>query len=178
MCSGVYFISDRALAKFGVAWEWRIDLAFLISPCSGPVLLPPYSLEAYEWKELYSCSSPVLQDAQRPGLMRELLLVLDATAHAVVALDRSNRVDYALQCERLKALCEQWHPLQIIAEQNSIGPGLIDPSANGRNQADGYRLLRGEPKSDVERLSLLFDLPCAAHSTRRYFATMSSRETP
>ena len=33
--------------------------------------------------------------------------VLDLTARAVVAIDRSHRVDYTLQCERLKALAEQ-----------------------------------------------------------------------
>jgi hypothetical protein len=39
----------------------------------------------------------------------------------LVAMDRSHRADYALQCERLKALSEQWQPIQIIAEQNSVG---------------------------------------------------------
>ncbi len=52
--------------------------------------------------------------------------ILDVTARAVVAMDRSNRVDYALQCERLKALAEQWRPKQIIAEQNSIGQPIIE----------------------------------------------------
>src|SRR5438874_12868817 len=37
-----------------------------------------------------------------------VFVVLDTTAQAVVALDRSNRVDYVLQCERLKTLAEQW----------------------------------------------------------------------
>jgi len=31
-----------------------------------------------------------------------------------------------VQCERLKALCEQWQPVQIIAEQNSIGQVVIE----------------------------------------------------
>ena len=31
-----------------------------------------------------------------------------------------------MQCERLKALCEQWKPVQIIAEQNSIGQVVIE----------------------------------------------------
>jgi hypothetical protein len=55
-----------------------------------------------------------------------VFLVLDTTTRAVVAMDRSNRVDYALQCERLKALCEKWQPQQIIAEQNSIGQPVIE----------------------------------------------------
>jgi hypothetical protein len=54
------------------------------------------------------------------------LVLLDMTAKTVVAMDRSNRVDYAVQCERLKALSEQWQPIQIIAEQNSIGQVVIE----------------------------------------------------
>ena len=37
-----------------------------------------------------------------------VFLVLDVTAHAVVQLDRSNRVDYTMQCERLMSLSEKW----------------------------------------------------------------------
>ncbi|HEY7336740.1 MAG TPA: terminase family protein, partial [Bryobacteraceae bacterium] len=55
-----------------------------------------------------------------------VFLVLDAIAKAVVAIDRSHRVDYLLQCERLKALYEQWQPIQVIAEQNSIGQAIIE----------------------------------------------------
>jgi hypothetical protein len=49
-----------------------------------------------------------------------VLIVLNTTTHAVVAMDRSNRVDYAIQCDRLRALSDRWQPRQIIAEQNSI----------------------------------------------------------
>jgi hypothetical protein len=55
-----------------------------------------------------------------------VFLVVDVTAQAVVAMDRSNRVDYTIQCERLKALAEQWQPKQIIAEQNSVGQPVIE----------------------------------------------------
>jgi hypothetical protein len=53
-------------------------------------------------------------------------MVLDVTTKTVVRMDRSNRVDYAVQCDRLKALAEQWQPTQIIAEQDSIGQAVID----------------------------------------------------
>src|SRR5688572_17979570 len=55
-----------------------------------------------------------------------VFVVLDVTTHAVVKMDRSNRVDYTIQCDRLKALNEQWRPVQIIAEQNSIGQPVIE----------------------------------------------------
>jgi hypothetical protein len=55
-----------------------------------------------------------------------VFVVLDLTIRSVVAVDRSHRVDYTLQVERLKALAEQWQPIQIIAEQNSIGQPIIE----------------------------------------------------
>jgi hypothetical protein len=41
-------------------------------------------------------------------------------------MDRSNRVDYAVQRKRLQALSDRWHPRQIIAEGNSIGQPVIE----------------------------------------------------
>src|SRR5712692_307722 len=55
-----------------------------------------------------------------------VFVVLDTTTHATVAMDRSNRVDYAVQCDRLQALYDLWRPKQIIAEQNSIGQAVIE----------------------------------------------------
>src|ERR1700693_589588 len=43
-----------------------------------------------------------------------VFMVVDITARAVVAMERSKRVDYTLQCERLKVLSERWQPEQII----------------------------------------------------------------
>ena len=45
-----------------------------------------------------------------------VFVVLDTTTHAMVAMDRSNQVDYTLQCGRLRALYDCWRPQQIIAE--------------------------------------------------------------
>jgi hypothetical protein len=50
-----------------------------------------------------------------------VLTCLDVTARAMVAIDRSNRVDYSVQRGRLQALYEKWRPTTIIAEENSIG---------------------------------------------------------
>ncbi len=37
-----------------------------------------------------------------------------------------NRVDYTIQCARLKALFEQWELQPIIAEQNRVGQQIIE----------------------------------------------------
>jgi hypothetical protein len=64
-----------------------------------------------------------------------VFVVLDATTHAMVDMDRSNHVDYTLQCGRLRALSDLWRPQQIIAEQNSIGQVVIE-----RLTRDGLRV--------------------------------------
>ena len=53
-------------------------------------------------------------------------MVLDVTTRSVVGMDRSNRVEYAIQCDRLKRLSELWQPRQIIAEQNGMGGPIIE----------------------------------------------------
>lgn len=35
--------------------------------------------------------------------------------------DRFNRIDYAFQTERLKAMCDRWQPMAVLTEINSIG---------------------------------------------------------
>jgi len=47
--------------------------------------------------------------------------VLDLTTREVVALDRSNQLDYLLQADRLTVLAERFRVSLIIAEDNSIG---------------------------------------------------------
>ncbi|MDI9548672.1 MAG: hypothetical protein QM346_13840, partial [Chloroflexota bacterium] len=49
-----------------------------------------------------------------------------ADCRVELARDRFNQVDYVLQRARLAALCEQWGPQVILAEQNSIGDPIIE----------------------------------------------------
>ena len=86
-----------------------------------------------------------------------VLIVLDTTAHAVVALDRSNRVDYALQCERLKALCEKWQPQQIIAEQNSIGQPVIEQLTREGLRVQPFTTNNASKAQAIEALALAFE---------------------
>ena len=86
-----------------------------------------------------------------------VFLVLDATTHAVVALDRSNRVDYALQCERLKALCEKWQPQQIIAEQNSIGQPVIEQLIRDGLRIQPFTTTNPSKAQAIEALALAFE---------------------
>lgn len=55
-----------------------------------------------------------------------VLVVLDETTREMVALDRFNGIDWALQRGRLAALYERWQPRVIMAESNSIGSPNIE----------------------------------------------------
>ncbi len=86
-----------------------------------------------------------------------VFIVLDVTGKAVVALDRSHRVDYALQCERLKALCEQWQPMQVIAEQNSVGQPVIEQLTRDGLRIQPFTTSNASKSQAIEALALAFE---------------------
>ena len=53
-------------------------------------------------------------------------VVIDTTTREVVALDRSNQVDYQIQLGRLQALATRFRPDAIYAEQNAMGEPLVE----------------------------------------------------
>ena len=55
-----------------------------------------------------------------------VIAVVDLTERALVAMDRFNRIDYALQIKRLHVLYDQFRPRQIIPELNSMGAPLAE----------------------------------------------------
>lgn len=52
--------------------------------------------------------------------------VLDATDRRMVWMERLRTTDYVLQTNALKALCDRYHPIQVIAEKNAMGDAIID----------------------------------------------------
>jgi phage terminase large subunit-like protein len=86
-----------------------------------------------------------------------VFLVVDVTAQAVVAMDRSNRVDYTIQCERLKALAEQWQPKQIIAEQNSVGQPVIEQLDRDGLPIQPFTTTNARKAQAIEALALAFE---------------------
>jgi hypothetical protein len=86
-----------------------------------------------------------------------VFLVVDVTARAVVAMNRSNRVDYAIQCERLKTLAEQWQPIQIIAEQNSIGQPIIEQLSRDGLPVQPFITTNASKARVIEALVLAFE---------------------
>lgn len=83
--------------------------------------------------------------------------VIDITAKHQVYLDRSNRIDYVLQVERLKALCERYRPLVIIAEKNSMGEAIIEWVQRARLPVYGWQTTQATKQRMIEDLSLAFE---------------------
>lgn len=55
-----------------------------------------------------------------------VLTIVDMMTKELVALERFNQIDYTVQLGRLQALYERFHPIVIMAEQNSIGTPIIE----------------------------------------------------
>jgi hypothetical protein len=86
-----------------------------------------------------------------------VFVVLDITAHAIARIDRSNRVDYAVQCGRLKALQEEWQPIQIIAEQNGIGQPVIEQLTHDGMRIQPFTTTNASKAQIIEGLQLAFE---------------------
>ena len=86
-----------------------------------------------------------------------VFIVVDLTAHSVVAMDRSNRVDYSLQSERLKALAEEWQPVEIIAEQNSMGQPIIEQLSRDGMPIRAFYTSNASKAKAIEDLVLAFE---------------------
>jgi len=52
--------------------------------------------------------------------------VVDATTRQVVAVDRSNQVEYSVQRGRLKNLVQQWRASMVVAEVNAMGQPIVE----------------------------------------------------
>lgn len=55
-----------------------------------------------------------------------VLTIIDMMTGELVAMDRFNQIDYAVQIDRLQALYDRFRPIVILAEQNSIGMPIIE----------------------------------------------------
>lgn len=86
-----------------------------------------------------------------------VFVVLDQTTRTIVEFERSNRVDYTMQCERLKALSERWQPVQIIVELNSIGQPIIEQLAREGLRVYPFTTTNTSKKLAIEALALAFE---------------------
>lgn len=85
------------------------------------------------------------------------LAVLNTTRRALVHLDRFNQIDYALQTMRLRALCERFKPLMVVAERNSMGEPLIEQLMREGLPVQPFQTTNASKAQAIDALSLAFE---------------------
>lgn len=86
-----------------------------------------------------------------------VISVVDAASGAMAYLDRFNEIDYTIQTQRLRALYERFHPLQIIAEQNSIGDPLIEQLRRDGLPVQPFVTTNATKTAVIDGLALAFE---------------------
>lgn len=86
-----------------------------------------------------------------------VFVVIDATTREAVYMDRHNGVDYIVQRNRLKALCEKFRPVAVIAESNSIGEPNIEMLRRDGLRVQAFTTTNASKAVAIEDLSLAFE---------------------
>lgn len=86
-----------------------------------------------------------------------VLTVMDADTGEVVAWDRFNQVDWAVQRQRLTTLAAQWHIATILAERNSIGEPNIEALQRDGLPVQGFTTTNATKAQIVEGLALAIE---------------------
>lgn len=85
------------------------------------------------------------------------LAVLDVTKSELVALERFNQIDYAIQVGRLQALAERFHPRAIVAEANSIGLPVIEQLQRAGLPVVPFTTTAASKQIAIDALTLAFE---------------------
>lgn len=76
---------------------------------------------------------------------------------ALVHLARFNRIDYALQAERLRALAERFSPTVIVAERNAMGEPVVELLLRDGLPVYPFTTTQATKAVIIERLALGFE---------------------
>jgi hypothetical protein len=83
--------------------------------------------------------------------------VIDATARALVHVDRFQGVGYALQVGRLRALRDRFRPYRIVAEENSLGGPLVEALQDQGLPVEAFQTTNKSKSVVVDRLALAME---------------------
>jgi hypothetical protein len=86
-----------------------------------------------------------------------VISVIDCQEKSQVYQDRFNKIDYAFQLKRLQALADRFNPVQIIAEQNSMGEPLIEQLNRQGLPVQPFITTNATKAVAVEALALAFE---------------------
>jgi phage terminase large subunit-like protein len=83
--------------------------------------------------------------------------VVDVGTRECVCVDRSNKVEYAVQRGRLLALAERFHPLTIYAEENAMGAPIVEQLQRDGLPVQPFVTTNATKAQIVDSLALAFE---------------------
>lgn len=83
--------------------------------------------------------------------------VVDIQTRELVDMDRSNKVEYTTQRGRLKALCERFKPVSVIAESNAMGEPIIEQLRREGIPVRPFLTTNATKAEVVDQLALAFE---------------------
>lgn len=86
-----------------------------------------------------------------------VIIVVDVTLRAVVAMDRFSRVEYEYQVTRLKALHERFRPTVIMAETNAMGLPIVERLQRDGLPVSGFTTTAASKQAIIDALVLAFE---------------------
>ena len=119
----------------------RIREAATATPQDGKVAGHRYVI-GVDWAKLYDFT---------------VMCVVDTTTRELVHMDRSNKVDYAVQVGRLQALAQRFEPDAIYAEQNSMGEPLVEQLQRMSLPVYPFQTTNASKTAAVDALALAFE---------------------
>lgn len=93
------------------------------------------------------------------GKMRDytVFVVYNRTKRAAVYAERSNKVDYQVQADRLAQLSSIWRPTSILTEMNSIGTPIFESLQRRGLPVRGFTTTNQSKARIIEALALSFE---------------------
>lgn len=86
-----------------------------------------------------------------------VFIVMDIRDKRMVHMERSNKLEYATQRDRLIALCERYQPSAIVAEENSIGVPIIEQLRRDRLYITAFQTTNASKMRIIDALALAFE---------------------
>jgi len=86
-----------------------------------------------------------------------VITVLDTFLNAVVAVDRFNQIDYAVQMGRLQALIDRYHPISVVVERNSMGEVLVEQAQRRGWPVEAFTTTAASKRRAIDDLALAFE---------------------
>lgn len=86
-----------------------------------------------------------------------VIAVLDITTNELVHLDRFTQINYNVQLGRLRAVCDRFHPITIIAEANSMGGPLTESLQRMNLPVRPFTTTNATKGAIIDALALAFE---------------------